>query len=115
MCPCPRPTLHATKYVLCVETISRGSEFFLPERCADGVVKGKHSFSNDPLTEELQLKIYCYWEDENETKSESIVESMNGVTPYEFFLEVSNSPSIAGLVYQSRGARFNALLLRFRK
>eukprot|EP00984_Skeletonema_dohrnii_P005118 scaffold1802_cov146-Skeletonema_dohrnii-CCMP3373.AAC.2 len=89
-----------------------GTVFFLPERCADGAVKGKHSFSNDPLTEELQLKID--WEDENGTKSESVVESMNGMTPYQFFLEVSNSPSIAGLVYQSRGARLNSLLTNMR-
>jgi hypothetical protein len=90
-----------------------GTVFFLPERCADGAVKGKHSFSNDPLTEELRLKID--WEDENGTKSESVVESMNGMTPYEFFLEVSNSPSIAGLFYQSRGARLNRLLMQLKE
>jgi len=67
---------------------------------------------SDPLTGDLQLKID--WEDENGSRSKSVLESMNGMTPYEFFVEVSNSPSIAGIDYQSKGARFNSLLMHIR-
>jgi hypothetical protein len=89
--------------------LGTGYLFFIPERCADSAMKGKHSFLNDPVTGELQLKIH--WEDGDGTRSESVVESMNGGSPYEFFLNASNSPSIVGIPYQSRGARFNALLM----
>ena len=87
--------------------------FLHPERCADGAVKGQHSFLNDPVTGDLQLKIE--WEDENGAKSESVVESMDGMSPYEFFVKVSNSPSIENIRFQSRGARFNALLMEIRR
>jgi hypothetical protein len=90
-----------------------GDVFFLPERCADGAVKTQHSFLNDPVTGDLQLKIE--WEDENGAKSESVVESMDGMSPYEFFVKVSNSPSIENIRFQSRGARFNALLMEIRR
>ena len=91
-----------------------GHLFFIPERCADGKIKGRHSFSNDPMTGELELKIH--WKDIDGAESESVVEeSMNGGSPYDFFLNVSNSPSIFGIDYQSRGARFNALLMQLTK
>jgi len=87
-----------------------GDVFFLPERCADGAVKGQHSFLNDPVTGDLQLKIE--WEDENGAKSESVVEGTDRMSRYEFFLKVSNS-LLQTLFFQSRarGARFNTLLM----
>jgi hypothetical protein len=84
--------------------------FLHPERCADGAVKTQHSFLNDPVTGDLQLKIE--WKDENGAKNESVVESMDRMSPYEFFLKVSNS-LLQTLFFQSRarGARFNTLLM----
>jgi hypothetical protein len=92
--------------------LSQGYLAFIPDRSADGKIKARPFFSNDPVTKELKLKIH--WVDEDGEKSESTVETINGARPYEFLRNVSNSPSISGLVYQSRGARLNELLMQLK-
>jgi len=87
--------------------------FYIPERCQNGSVTGRHEFTTGS-DGELMLKMF--WKYENKTEEEeeeSIVKSLNGMDVYSFFSEVSNSPSI-NLVYQSIGARFNALLQGYR-
>lgn len=85
--------------------------FYVPERCQNGSVAGRHEFSTGS-DGELMLKIF--WNRENETEEEeSIVKSLNGMDVYSFFSKVSNSPSI-NLYYQSIGARFNALLRTYK-
>eukprot|EP00984_Skeletonema_dohrnii_P020306 scaffold9862_cov149-Skeletonema_dohrnii-CCMP3373.AAC.4 len=101
---------HVTMPKTAAGDLSFGYVFFIPDRCADGKITGRHSISNDPVTGELQLKIHR--KDDDGMESESVLESMNGSSPYDFFLNVSNSPSISGINYQSRGARFNALLMK---
>lgn len=91
--------------------LTPASLFYIPERCQNGSVTGRHEFTTGS---DGDLILKMFWKYENKTEEEeSIVKSLNGMDVYSFFSEVSNSPSI-NLSYQSIGARFNALLQIYR-